>query len=90
MFLRAKLGGDFYDFLPYGEGRLGLALVTSPAKGRLRRFMARSPSYASRTYRRATWIPTDASAITNPSASARLEARFIALTFSVYDASDDR
>src|SRR5213078_4580487 len=35
-----ELGGDFYDFLPYGEGRWAL----SPAKARLRRCMALWPS----------------------------------------------
>ncbi len=38
-----ELGGDFYDFLPYGKGRLGFAPAMFPAKARPPRFTPRWP-----------------------------------------------
>ena len=38
-----QLAGDFYDFLPYGSGRLGIALGDVSGKGRQRHSMDRLP-----------------------------------------------
>ena len=32
-----EVGGDYYDFLPLGDGRVGVSLRTSPARERRRR-----------------------------------------------------
>jgi len=85
-----ELGGDFYDFLPYGEGRLALALGDVSGKGTA---AALYGSLAIGMLREHTvenkLAPADMLAILNRRLhAARLEARFIALTFSVYDASD--
>jgi len=34
-----ELGGDFYDFLPYGQGRLGFMLAMFSGKGTAARYM---------------------------------------------------
>ena len=85
-----ELGGDFYDFLPYGEGRLALALGDVSGKGTA---AALYGSLAIGMLRELTvdnkLAPADMLAMLNRRLhSARLEARFIALTFAVYDASD--
>jgi sigma-B regulation protein RsbU (phosphoserine phosphatase) len=85
-----ELGGDFYDFLPYGEGRLALALGDVSGKGTA---AALYGSLAIGMLREHTvenkLAPADMLAILNRRLhAARLEARFIALTFAVYDASD--
>jgi sigma-B regulation protein RsbU (phosphoserine phosphatase) len=84
-----ELGGDFYDFLPYGEGRLALALGDVSGKGTA---AALYGSLAIGMLRELTvdnkLAPADMLAMLNRRLhSARLEARFIALTFAVYDAS---
>ena len=85
-----ELGGDFYDFLPYGEGRLALALGDVSGKGTA---AALYGSLAIGILRELTVehtiAPADMLAVLNRRLhAARLEARFIALTFSVYDAAD--
>jgi sigma-B regulation protein RsbU (phosphoserine phosphatase) len=85
-----ELGGDFYDFLPYGEGRLALALGDVSGKGTA---AALYGSLAIGMLRELTvehaLAPADMLAVLNRRLhAARLEARFIALTFSVYDAAD--
>jgi sigma-B regulation protein RsbU (phosphoserine phosphatase) len=85
-----ELGGDFYDFLPYGDGRLALALGDVSGKGTAAALygslaigMLRELSVENRL------APADMLTTLNRRLhSARLEARFIALTFSIYDASD--
>src|SRR5438477_3258301 len=84
-----ELGGDFYDFLAYGEGRLGLALGDVSGKGTAAALygslaigMLREHSVENKL------APADMLAILNRRLhAARLEARFIALPFSVYDAA---
>lgn len=84
-----ELGGDFYDFLPYGEGRLGLtlgdvsgkgtgaALYGSLAIGMVREHVVEHPC-----------PPAEMLAMLNVRLNAvRLDARFIAMVFAVYDAS---
>lgn len=85
-----ELGGDFYDFLPYGEGRLALALGDVSGKGTA---AALYGSLAIGMLRELTvehaLAPAEMLAMLNRRLhAARLEARFIALTFAVYDATD--
>ena len=87
-----ELGGDFYDFLPYGEGRLAIALgdvsgkgtaaalFASLAVGILREHVIQHPC-----------PPAEVLAMLNRRLhAARLESRFIASVFSVYDAGTRR
>src|SRR5258707_9176462 len=85
-----ELGGDFYDFLPYGEGRLALALGDVSGKGTAAALYGSLAIGMLREHTvEHTLAPADMLAILNRRLhAARLEARFIALTFSVYDASD--
>jgi sigma-B regulation protein RsbU (phosphoserine phosphatase) len=85
-----ELGGDFYDFLPYGEGRLAIALGDVSGKGTA---AALYGSLAIGMLRELTvdnkLAPADMLSVLNRRLhSARLEARFIALTFAIYDAAD--
>jgi phosphoserine phosphatase RsbU/P len=87
-----ELGGDFYDFLPYGQGRLALtlgdvsgkgiaaALFGSLAIGILREHVVEHPC-----------PPAEMLAMLNGRLhAARLDSRFIAMLFSVYDAGTRR
>jgi phosphoserine phosphatase RsbU/P len=84
-----ELGGDFYDLLPYGVGRLALAngdvsgkgtaaaLYGSLAIGILRELVNDREA-----------PPSEMLALLNSRLlSARLDARFIAMQFAVYDAA---
>jgi sigma-B regulation protein RsbU (phosphoserine phosphatase) len=84
-----ELGGDFYDFLPFGKGRLGLvlgdvsgkgtaaALYGSLAIGMVREFVVEHAC-----------DPAHMLGLLNQRLlGARLDSRFIALLFAVYDAS---
>jgi sigma-B regulation protein RsbU (phosphoserine phosphatase) len=82
-----ELGGDFYDFLPYGEGRLAIALGDVSGKGTA---AALYGSLATGTMRElvvenalqpAKMLRT----LNERLRSARLDARFIAMTFAVFD-----
>lgn len=87
-----ELGGDFYDFLPYGEGKLALALGDVSGKGTA---AALYGSLAIGTLRELV-----VSSTCNPACmlqmlnhrmhGARLDARFIAMLFAVYDAATRR
>jgi sigma-B regulation protein RsbU (phosphoserine phosphatase) len=83
-----ELGGDFYDFLPYGQGRLAMvlgdvagkgtaaALFASLAIGIVREHVVEHPC-----------SPAEMLAMLNGRLhAARLDSRFIATLFSVYDA----
>ncbi len=86
------LGGDFYDFLPYGQGKLALALGDVSGKGTA---AALYGSLAIGTLRELV-----VSSTCNPACmlemlnrrmhGARLDARFIAMLFAVYDAAANR
>ena len=83
-----ELGGDFYDFQPYGEGRLAFALGDVSGKGTA---AALYGSLAIGTFREVvtdrTLSPADLLNVLNRRMfGARLEAKFIALLFGVYDA----
>jgi phosphoserine phosphatase RsbU/P len=87
-----ELGGDFYDFLPYGKGRLAMvvgdvsgkgtaaALFASLAIGIMREHVVEHPC-----------PPGEMLAMLNTRLhSARLDSRFIATLFSIYDAGSRR
>src|SRR5580704_9673858 len=87
-----ELGGDFYDFLPYGQGRLAMvlgdvsgkgtaaALFASLAIGIIREHIVDHPC-----------PPTEMLSMLNTRLNAaRLDSRFIATTFAVFDAGTRR
>ena len=87
-----ELGGDFYDFLPYGQGRLGFALGDVSGKGTA---AALYGSLAIGTLREVVvdhaCEPACMLALLNRRLhGARLDSRFIAMLFAIYDASTRR
>ncbi len=87
-----ELGGDFYDFLPYGEGRLAIALGDVSGKGTA---AALYGSLAIGMIREFvvdhTHDPSCMLALLNQRLhGTRLDARFIAMLFAVYDAAHRR
>ena len=84
-----ELGGDFYDFLPYGRGRLGFMVGDVSGKGTA---AALYGSLAIGTVREIVvdhaCEPACMLALLNQRLlGARLDSRFIAMLFAVYDAS---
>lgn len=85
-----ELGGDFYDFLPYGEGRLAVALGDVSGKG------TAAALYGSLAIGTIREIVVDHAC--DPSCmlgllnerlhNTRLDSRFIAMLFGVYDAAN--
>ena len=87
-----ELGGDFYDFLPYGEGRLAIALGDVSGKGTA---AALYGSLAIGTIREIVvdrdCDPACMLGLLNQRLyNTRLDARFIAMLFGVYDAAHRR
>jgi sigma-B regulation protein RsbU (phosphoserine phosphatase) len=87
-----ELGGDFYDFLPYGEGRLAMTLGDVSGKGTAAALFA---SLAIGILREHVFAhpcpPAEMLGMLNTRLhAARLESRFIATLFSVYDAGTRR
>jgi sigma-B regulation protein RsbU (phosphoserine phosphatase) len=87
-----ELGGDFYDFLPYGKGRLAVALGDVSGKGTAAALFG---SLAIGTMREHIvehpCPPPEMLALLNRRLhGARLDARFIAMAFAVYDAGERR
>lgn len=87
-----ELGGDFYDFLPYGEGRLAVALGDVSGKGTA---AALYGSLAIGMIREIVVAnicdPACMLALLNRRLhGARLDSRFIAMLFAVYDAAARR
>jgi sigma-B regulation protein RsbU (phosphoserine phosphatase) len=83
-----ELGGDFYDFLPYGQGRLGFVLGDVSGKGTA---AALYGSLAIGTVREVSseHTPDPAAMLERLNRrlhGARLEARFIAMLFATFDA----
>lgn len=83
------LGGDFYDFLPYGNGKLAVALGDVSGKGTA---AALYGSLAIGTLRElvvgSTCNPASMLSMLNRRMhGARLDSRFIAMLFAVYDAA---
>lgn len=86
------LGGDFYDFLPYGKGKLAVALGDVSGKGTAAALFG---SLAIGTLRElvvgSTCPPACMlQALNHRMHGARLDSRFIAMTFAVYDAEARR
>jgi len=87
-----ELGGDFYDFQPYGEGRLAFALGDVSGKG------TAAALYGSLAIGTLREVVTDhsigaanmLSVLNRRMFGARLESKFIALLFGVYDAPSRR
>jgi phosphoserine phosphatase RsbU/P len=84
-----ELGGDFYDFLPYGQGKLAVALGDVSGKGTA---AALYGSLAIGTLRElvvsSTCNPASMLQMLNRRMhGARLDSRFIAMLFAVYDAA---
>jgi phosphoserine phosphatase RsbU/P len=87
-----ELGGDFYDFLPYGKGRLAMTLGDVSGKGTAAALFA---SLAIGILREHVFThpcpPAEMLAMLNTRLhAARLDSRFIATLFSVYDAGTRR
>jgi sigma-B regulation protein RsbU (phosphoserine phosphatase) len=87
-----ELGGDFYDFLPYGEGRLALVLGDVSGKGTAAALFG---SLAIGTIREHIvdhpCPPHEMLAMLNNRLyGARLDSRFIATVFAVYEAGSRR
>jgi len=87
-----ELGGDFYDFLPYGKGRLAVALGDVSGKGTA---AALYGSLAIGIVREHVvghpCLPAEMLAMLNRRLhGVRLDARFIAMVFAVYDAGARR
>jgi sigma-B regulation protein RsbU (phosphoserine phosphatase) len=82
------LGGDFYDFLPYGEGRLGFALGDVSGKGTAAALYGSLAIGVLREHAVAHACPPgEMLALLNSRLhTPRLDARFIAMLFGVYDA----
>jgi sigma-B regulation protein RsbU (phosphoserine phosphatase) len=87
-----ELGGDFYDFLPYGEGRLAFALGDVSGKG------TAAALYGSLAIGMLREVVVDHAcepacmlALLNKRLhGARLDSRFIAMSFGIFDASSRR
>src|SRR5438067_1864435 len=87
-----ELGGDFYDFLPYGEGRLAIALGDVSGKG------TAAALYGSLAIGTIREIVVDHACgpacmlglLNQRLHGTRLDARFIAMLFAVYDAASRR
>ena len=87
-----ELGGDFYDFLPYGKGCLAIALGDVSGKGTA---AALYGSLAIGMIREIVvdhiFEPSSMLALLNQRLhNARLDSRFIAALFAVYDAASRR
>ena len=87
-----ELGGDFYDFLPYGKGRLAFALGDVSGKGTAAALYASLPIGTVREIVvDHNGAPAEMLALLNQRLlGARLDSRFIALLFAVYDAPTRR
>ncbi len=86
------LGGDFYDFLPYGEGRLALALGDVSGKGTAAALFGSLAIGIIREHIVDHPCPPAEmlAMLNNRLHGARLDSRFIATLFSVYDAGTRR
>ncbi|HME11807.1 MAG TPA: SpoIIE family protein phosphatase, partial [Candidatus Acidoferrum sp.] len=86
------LGGDFYDFLPYGEGKLALALGDVSGKGTAAAlYGALAIGMLREHVVTHNCPPAEMLATLNDRLQGgRLDARFIAMLFAVYDAPTRR
>jgi len=84
----SELGGDFYDFLPYGTGRLALAVGDVSGKGTAAALLSSMAIGMLRTHTiDHSSGPAKVLAILNDRINAaRLNAHFVAMLFAVYAA----
>jgi sigma-B regulation protein RsbU (phosphoserine phosphatase) len=82
-----ELGGDFYDFLPYGNGRLALALGDVSGKGTAAALLGALAMGILRAHTLDhAGLPTEVLATLNDRIhAARLDARFVVMLFAVLD-----
>ena len=87
-----ELGGDFYDFLPYGKGRLGIALGDVSGKGTAAALFGSLATGIMREHVvEHPCPPAEMLAMLNRRLhGARLDSRFIAMAFGVYDVGQRR
>lgn len=83
-----ELGGDFYDLLPYGEGRLAFALGDVSGKGTAAALYGSLAIGVLREHSSAhAFPPSDVLSLLNSRLhTPRVDARFVAMLFGVYDA----
>ena len=84
-----ELGGDFYDLLPYGIGRLGIAMGDVSGKGTAAAlYGSLAIGILREVVNERQGSPAEMLDILNSRLlAARLDARFIAMHFAVYDAA---
>ena len=87
-----ELGGDFYDFLPYGKGRLAVALGDVSGKGTAAALFGSLAIGIMREHivEHPCPPPQMLALLNRRLHGARLDARFIAMAFAVYDAGERR
>jgi sigma-B regulation protein RsbU (phosphoserine phosphatase) len=84
-----ELGGDFYDFLPYGSGRLAIALGDVSGKGTAAALLGALTIgiLRAQTLEHAG-PPAEVLALLNDRIhAARLDTRFVAMLFAVFDSN---
>jgi sigma-B regulation protein RsbU (phosphoserine phosphatase) len=83
-----EVGGDFYDLLPYGEGRLALALGDVSGKGTAAALFGSLTIGMLREQVMERRSPPDEmlARLNRGLHATRLDARFVAMLFAVYDA----
>jgi sigma-B regulation protein RsbU (phosphoserine phosphatase) len=84
-----ELGGDFYDLLPYGIGRLGISMGDVSGKGTAAAlYGSLAIGILREVVNERQGSPAEMLDILNSRLlAARLDARFIAMHFAVYDAA---
>jgi phosphoserine phosphatase RsbU/P len=84
-----RLAGDFYDFLPYGSGRLGVALGDVSGKGTPAALYASMTIGILREYTQdhRCWPEEMLSVLNTRLNAAHMTPNFVALLFAVYDSS---
>ena len=87
-----ELGGDFYDFLPYGKGRLAIALGDVSGKGTAAALFGSLATGIMREHvvEHPCPPPEMLAMLNHRLHGARLDSRFIAMAFGVYDAGERR
>jgi len=84
-----QLAGDFYDFLPYGSGRLGFALGDVSGKGTAAALYGSLTVGILREYTQdhRCWPEEMLSTLNGRLNAARMSPSFVALLFAVYDSA---
>ncbi len=86
-----EVGGDYYDFVPLPEGRLGIALGDVSGKGVAAALMMAKFSGDTRLYLRTEpTLSTAASVLNNALCAAGIDEKFITLSLSVLEPATNR